>query len=67
MCTAQSPRGDIHELRTVLLKRNTMENQVINTEDLMLILCIGASEAQDLAIEFNASEGYILIPLYRLN
>jgi len=44
-----------------------MNDNIIDTTDLIYILCMGVSKAQDLAIEFNANEGYILLPFYRLN
>jgi hypothetical protein len=44
-----------------------MNDQVIHTVDLIYILCMGVAKAQDLAIEFDANKGYILMPIYRLN
>lgn len=44
-----------------------MNQEVINIADLYIILLSGANKAQVIAIEFNAQNGYILMPFYRLN
>lgn len=39
----------------------------MTAEELLLILFIGAENAQDMAIEANLNTGYMRMPIYRLN